>query len=277
MAGKGALPRFFVCLFFVTLMSWISAEKGQQRRVSLGLELGPWVSHWRWGDPAHRLTHLPHLGLPIQQVHFAVYCFFSFLSQPIKYSHLPFLFSVISWPVFSQGTCVFHECTVLHVCCSCQVWAHSVSETVFYGAGSSQKLTINSNSWHLAESVWNLWMLGTYNSLQQPQPTWRKQFLVQYKKPVLRLHPIYFKGFSVQKVQLWKKIGKMPIFTRLVAISYQNEDRERSALPMKSDQLNKKIVEREKQSKAKQVNPTYRHYSIQKNRNEQTQENSYKT
>lgn len=65
----------------------------------------------------------------------------------------------------------------------------------------------------------------------------------------------------------------MPIFTRLVAISYQNEDRERSALPTRSDKFNKKIVQREKQSKAKQVNPTYRHYSIQKNRNAQTQEN----
>lgn len=65
----------------------------------------------------------------------------------------------------------------------------------------------------------------------------------------------------------------MPIFTRLVAISYQNEDRERSVLPTRSDQFNKKTVEREKQDKAKQVNSTYRHYSTQKNRDEQNQEN----
>lgn len=105
MAENGALPRFFLLLLdtsFVALMSWISAEKGQQRRVSLGLEPGPWVSiPLVLGRPCTQAYTPSSPGTPIQQVHFAVYCFFSFLSQPIKYSHLPFLFSVISWPVFS--------------------------------------------------------------------------------------------------------------------------------------------------------------------------------
>lgn len=58
----------------------------------------------------------------------------------------------------------------------------------------------------------------------------------------------------------------MPIFSSFIAISYHNEDRERSVLSMTSDQFNKKILERENQTKPKKVNPTHGQYSTQKNR-----------
>jgi len=59
--------------------------------------------HLRLVRSLTQLIYHPYLGFPILEVHLVVYCFFSFLSQLKKHSHLSSHFPVVSWPVFSWG------------------------------------------------------------------------------------------------------------------------------------------------------------------------------
>lgn len=177
-AGSGKFPHFFLLdISFVTLMSWISWAKSQQRRSGTratrlrvkerrqGSSTGgiskalsgawAWATSWCWWDPTQRLTtHLPHLGLAIWEVSLVVFWLFCSLSQLIKYSHPPSVLCcifVFTGNVYSMSlkscTCVAHA-----------KYEHSVSETFNYGAGSSQNiLIVNPGIWQWVVKIFGCW------------------------------------------------------------------------------------------------------------------------